>query len=222
VSSFECNVDTWAGGAYAVGLTLDFFRRNQLRALAASEKLAEMRPASRAVAMEGTMGVSAMMKMRRGVHAGLLTSSVLLSPSSPAAEVQAPPVTGLVPDHATLSVANIESEAAWYQRVLGFKLLPHNDTNPDFLNWHLVIPGYRIDLLKIKGSVPRNPVRPVYQQQGWVHVVFHVQDVSVALKTLQALQVELDIGRDDKSVPIQLLLHDPEGNEVEIRRNVVL
>jgi catechol 2,3-dioxygenase-like lactoylglutathione lyase family enzyme len=139
----------------------------------------------------------------------------------PASSAQPGPVTGLVPDHATLSVENIEREAEWFERVLGFKPLSKSDTNPDFRNWHLVIPGYRIDLIKFKGSKRPAPLESPYLQQGWTHVVFHVEDVSAALKSLQALHVEVK-ANDLQGVPIQLLIHDPEGNEIEIRRNLVL
>ena len=134
-------------------------------------------------------------------------------------ETQAPPVTGLVPDHATLSVENLDREAEWYGRVLGFKVLRKMDSNPDFINEQLAIPGYRIDIIKYKGSKRPAPVDPLYLQQGWIHVVFHVDNVPDALKQLQALHVEPKVNYE-KGIPIQLLLHDPEGNEIEIRRNV--
>ncbi|HUO21569.1 MAG TPA: VOC family protein [Caulobacteraceae bacterium] len=133
-----------------------------------------------------------------------------------------PPVTGLVPDHATLSVENLELEAAWYQRVLGFKIYSRSEANPDMRNWHLVIPGYRIDMVKFKGS-HRDPDGPsVYSKQGWTHVVFHVPDVAQALKTLQALHVDTQVNRDPKGVPIQILIRDPEGNQIEIRRDLLV
>jgi len=133
------------------------------------------------------------------------------------------PVTGLVPDHATLSVAGIEREAEWYERVLGFKPFSKSEANPDFRNWHLVIPGYRIDLVQFKGSKRPPAQESPYLQQGWTHVVFHVEDVSLALRQLQALNVDVAVSRDNKTgVPIQLLIHDPEGNEVEIRRNLLV
>lgn len=131
----------------------------------------------------------------------------------------ASPVTGLVPDHATLSVENIDREAEWYGRVLGFKILRKMDSNPDFINEQLAIPGYRIDIIKYKGSKRPAAVDPLYLQQGWIHVVFHVDSVPDALKQLQALHVEPKVNYE-KGVPIQLLLHDPEGNEIEIRRNL--
>jgi catechol 2,3-dioxygenase-like lactoylglutathione lyase family enzyme len=132
------------------------------------------------------------------------------------------PVTGLAPDHATLSVANIEREAEWYERVLGFKPFSKSEANPDFRNWHLVIPGYRIDLVQFKGSRRQPPLESPYLQQGWTHVVFHVEDVQMALRQLQALNVDVVIARDNNGVPIQLRIRDPEGNEVEIRRNLLV
>ena len=134
----------------------------------------------------------------------------------------ASPVTGLVPDHATLSVENIEREAEWYGRVLGFKIFSKSDANPDFRNWHLFIPGYRIDLVKWKGS-HRNPEgNSVYLQQGWTHVVFHVPEVAVAVKQLEALHIETQVNKDAKGVPIQCLIRDPEGNQIEIRRDLLV
>ncbi|MGB6306999.1 MAG: VOC family protein [Steroidobacteraceae bacterium] len=133
-----------------------------------------------------------------------------------------PPVTGLVPDHAALSVENLEREAEWYERVLGFKVLSKFVASPEFSGSHLVIPGYRIDLIKYKGSKRPEPVDPIYLRQGWIHVVFHVDDVAAAWKVLQAHHVDVAVTKDDKGTPIQLHIHDPEGNELEIRRNVVL
>jgi catechol 2,3-dioxygenase-like lactoylglutathione lyase family enzyme len=153
---------------------------------------------------------------------GVLFCGIALSQQSSAQNVQIPPITGLGPDHATLSVENIEKEAQWYEQVLGFKKLSGEDTDPDHLNWHLVIPGgYRIDLVKYKGSKRPAPVDPDFLQQGWVHVDFHVDDVAAALKTLQAFHIDVQVKTVDGK-PVQLRFHDPEGNELEVRRNVVL
>ena len=153
---------------------------------------------------------------------GVLFCGVAFSQQPSADNAQAPPVTGLVPDHATLSVENLQLEADWYARVLGFKVFSKSDSNPDMLNWHLVIPGYRIDLVKYKGSKRPAPVDPPYLQQGWIHVVFHVEDVAAALKTLQALHVQTTVNRLKDGTPFQIDLQDPEGNLLEIRRNLVV
>ncbi len=132
---------------------------------------------------------------------------------------RASPVTGLVPDHATLSVENLEVEASWYERVLGFKVLRRMDSNPDFINQQMAIPGYRIDLIRYKGSKRPAPVDPLYLQQGWIHVVFHVDNLATALSQLQALHVQpKSIGKDDKGDLISIVLRDPENNEIEVRR----
>lgn len=139
---------------------------------------------------------------------------------SAANDSQAPPITGLVPDHATLSVENLDVEASWYERVLGFKVFRKMDSNPDFINQQMAIPGYRIDLIKYKGSKRPASVDPLYLQQGWIHVVFHVDSVAKALSQLQALHVQpKSIGKDDQGNPISILLRDPENNEIEVRRN---
>jgi catechol 2,3-dioxygenase-like lactoylglutathione lyase family enzyme len=166
-----------------------------------------------------------MFKRIAGFFAALIVASVLFIGAAfsqqPSAvnHSQAPPVTGLVPDHATLSVENLDMEASWYERVLGFKVVRKMDSNPDFINQQMAIPGYRIDLIKYKGSKRPAPVNPLYLQQGWIHVVFHVDSVATALSQLQALHVQpKSIGKNDQGNPISILLRDPENNEIEVRR----
>ena len=131
---------------------------------------------------------------------------------------QPAPLTGLAPDHATISVENIDRVAEWYEKILGFKIADRFDTNPDFLLEQLSIPGYRIDLVKCKGSARPAQANPVFLQQGWVHVVFNTQDLPSALKQLQALNVKLTSNQDADGTLTRLVLHDPEGNEVEVVR----
>ena len=166
--------------------------------------------------------------MKALIPAAVLAAVALAAaPQAPAQPAQpqppaAGPVTGLAPDHATLSVESIEREAEWYGRVLGFKVFSKSDANPDFRNWHLVIPGYRIDLVKWKGSSRAPEGNSVYLRQGWTHVVFHVPEVAVAVKQLEALHVEMQVNKDAGGVPIQILIRDPEGNQVEIRRDLLV
>jgi catechol 2,3-dioxygenase-like lactoylglutathione lyase family enzyme len=159
-----------------------------------------------------------------GLHfiVGALFCGLALAQQPSPDNAQPPPVTGLVPDHAALSVENIDQELEWFQRVLGFKVFSKFVT-PDHVSMvHLVIPGYRIDLIKVPGSKRPAPTDPLWMQQGWIHIVFHVDDVGAALKTLQALHVDFSVTTDDKGTPIQIRVHDPEGNEIEIRRNLVV
>jgi len=113
-----------------------------------------------------------MFKRIEGFFVALIVASVLFTGAafsqqpSAANDSQAPPITGLIPDHATLSVENLYVEASWYERVLGFKVWRKMDSNPDFINQQMAIPGYRIDLIKYKGSKRPAPVDPLYLQQG--------------------------------------------------------
>jgi catechol 2,3-dioxygenase-like lactoylglutathione lyase family enzyme len=152
---------------------------------------------------------------------GILVSCLAIAQpaSAQSKEEQAPPVSGLVPDHATISVADIEREAEWYTRVLGFKLWRKMGTDPDNINYQMWIPGYRIDIVQYKGSKRPTPVDPLYLQQGWIHVVFHVDDVARALAQLQALHVvPKEVNKDAQGNLIQIRLRDPENNEIEIGR----
>jgi catechol 2,3-dioxygenase-like lactoylglutathione lyase family enzyme len=153
----------------------------------------------------------------RFVGAVVLCGVALSQPGLAQAEDSHPaPLTGLAPDHATISVENLDRTADWYQRFLGFKVAQRFDTNPDFLLEQLSIPGYRIDLVKYKGSVRPASVNPLYLQQGWVHVVFNVQDLPAAFKEPQALNVNVAADKDANGVPTRLVMHDPEGNEIEL------
>jgi len=136
--------------------------------------------------------------------------------SQTSSNIEPGPLTGLAPDHATISVENLDRVAEWYGRILGFKVTQRFDTDPGFVLEQMRIPGYRIDLVKYKGSSRPAPVDPVFLQQGWIHVVFNVQDMSAALKQLQALNVKLTANKDANGVPTRIVLHDPEGNEVEV------
>lgn len=162
---------------------------------------------------------------------GVCLCTVAGANGAPVVKAQPPPVAGIVPDHDAFSVANIVRDAAWYERVLGFKVVAKHGSGPDLLNWRLQIPGYSINLVQAKGSKRPPPVEPIYLRQGWIHLVFRVRDVAAALKELQALHVKVSVTylcdhdvHETKhcrnGVPIQLHFDDPEGNQLEIGGNM--
>jgi hypothetical protein len=55
-------------------------------------------------------------------------------------------------NHVTASVANLEQEAAWYERVLGFHRSELLGGRKDFGLYQMTMPGNRIDLVWQKGS----------------------------------------------------------------------
>jgi hypothetical protein len=83
-------------------------------------------------------------------------------------------------NHVTASVANLEQEAAWYERVLGF----HRSAlllggRKDFGLYQMTMPGNRIDLVWQMGSA-RHQQAKGRMEQGWLHVVFNTPDLKVA------------------------------------------
>jgi predicted enzyme related to lactoylglutathione lyase len=53
-------------------------------------------------------------------------------------------------------------------------------------------------------------------RQGWLHVVFHTPMIEEALKRLQAAGIDVKAFKDDDGHLQRLILHDPEGNELEL------
>jgi catechol 2,3-dioxygenase-like lactoylglutathione lyase family enzyme len=124
----------------------------------------------------------------------------------------------LSPHHATISVADMEKETAWFERVLGF----HREDEPipapqsaTIQLRHMTIPGYRIDLFWQKGSVRRRQVSGG-MEQGWFHVVFKTPAIDADFKRLMDAGTDVTANRNAQSAITRLVFHDPEGNELEI------
>jgi catechol 2,3-dioxygenase-like lactoylglutathione lyase family enzyme len=120
----------------------------------------------------------------------------------------------LTPHHATISVADLDKESQWYASVLGFqKSNPFE--NPDSTGCSMVIPGYRVDLIQQKGS-SRKDTQLGLLRQGWLHVVFRTPMIQEALQRLQAAGTDVEAFKSEDDHLQRLILHDPEGNEVEL------
>jgi catechol 2,3-dioxygenase-like lactoylglutathione lyase family enzyme len=120
----------------------------------------------------------------------------------------------LSPDHATASVADMEKEAAWYESVFGFQEVSRSSNSADFLVRHLRLGDYRIDLVWQKGS--SRPAQPGSLRQGWFHVVFRTPAIADDFQRLVDLHTDVKADRNAQRAPTRLILHDPEGNELEI------
>lgn len=121
----------------------------------------------------------------------------------------------LYPHHATASVANIDKEEAWYERVFGFREILRSNTGSDYEIRQMVIPTYRIDLVWQKGSV-RHPNSTPYSNQGWVHIVFKTPAIEADYHKLVADGTDVKADRNIRAAITRLVVHDPEGNEIEI------
>lgn len=128
----------------------------------------------------------------------------------------------LKPSHATASVGNLDRAIKWYTEKLGFKVARHDKSNPDRQVAWLTIPGYRIDLIQLKGSEKRPVPKDRMMAQGWAHIVFAVPDVDRTYAILKARGVVLP-----EPVATNEVLHirtshfpDSEGNWLEIYQDV--
>jgi catechol 2,3-dioxygenase-like lactoylglutathione lyase family enzyme len=116
-------------------------------------------------------------------------------------------------NHVTASVANLEQEAAWYERVLGFHRSALLGGRKDFGLYQMTMPGNRIDLVWQMGSV-RHQLAKGRMEQGWLHVVFNTPDLKSAYEYLVVQGTDVVIERDAQQKIVHLTLHDPEGNEI--------
>jgi catechol 2,3-dioxygenase-like lactoylglutathione lyase family enzyme len=157
-----------------------------------------------------------------------LTTVVLLGPACLSGQTSAAPAQTpaqamatspieFSPDHATLSVADLEKEVAWYERVMGYKVSERGKRGDDFEFVYMTIPGYRIDLSWRKGSV-RHHVLDTQMDQGWMHIVFTSPALDADYNQLVALKADVKANKNKDSAINRLSLHDPEGNEIEIQR----
>jgi len=121
----------------------------------------------------------------------------------------------LSPHHATASVADLDKESRWYERVLGFQEIKKVRNGSDFEVRQMSIPGYRIDLVWQKGSSRQHGAKGSFSQ-GWLHVVFKTPVIDANYERLLALETDVKADRDAQSAITRLVFHDPEGNEIEI------
>ncbi len=116
-------------------------------------------------------------------------------------------------NHMTASVANLELEAEWYERVLGFHRSKLVGGRKDFGLYQMTMPGIRIDLVWQMGS-SRHQKMTGRLEQGWLHLVFNTPDLKAAYRYLVAQRTDVRIERDAQQRIVHLTLHDPEGNEI--------
>jgi catechol 2,3-dioxygenase-like lactoylglutathione lyase family enzyme len=121
----------------------------------------------------------------------------------------------LASHHVSLSVADLDKQQAFYEKVLGFKMgAVRKDANGE--TRQVVIPGYAINLTKSNGSM-RHPRSEGNLEQGWFHIVLATPILDEVQKRLEAQQVKTRRAVVNGALS-RLLVFDPEGNEIELIR----
>jgi catechol 2,3-dioxygenase-like lactoylglutathione lyase family enzyme len=117
--------------------------------------------------------------------------------------------------HITASVIDIDRAIKWYQDVLGFTLIERGTRqNGNFKFAELKIPGFGVALVQT-GSPAAPPAGRVVAPPDWVHIVFTVP-IPMPLQNAQAAAQTCSCVQASTSPIREFLMHDSEGNEIEI------
>ena len=125
-------------------------------------------------------------------------------------------MAGMTMGQITFSVQDLDLVSDWYVKMLGFKVVQTSTPHEGFTFRTISIPGFSIDLVKQTGSSTATWPYSRYMQQGYVHYAFYVNDVTSALKELQAKKADVTPLTGGDGQINRLILHDPEGNEFEL------
>jgi catechol 2,3-dioxygenase-like lactoylglutathione lyase family enzyme len=136
-------------------------------------------------------------------------------PLAAAAEPLARQALALKPHHITAAVVDIERAAKWYQEVLGFKLDQRGSrAEGKFQFAELSLSGFGIALIQLPPGVAK-PRGTEALAPSWVHIVFSVSDLPAAFSLLKSRGADV-FTRDNSAATSSFLLHDSEGNEIEV------
>ena len=154
--------------------------------------------------------------------AAILLFAACLSAALPLSAQSASDPLELKPHHAAASVGNLDRAVKWYTEKLGFKVATRRRIDAEREIAWMTIPGYRIDLLQVKGSAPHPPVKDHMLVQGWGHIVFGVTSVDRTYAILKARGVELpETPTSNEELHLRAFhFPDSEGNWLEIYQDL--
>lgn len=117
----------------------------------------------------------------------------------------------------TMSVPNIETTVAWYERVLGFKL-DQTKTYPEFKTRlaFLVRDGFRVELIEdanAKPGIVRADAPAHTATHGYSQFMFQTRDLASIKRHMQAMQVPIHFEFENAELGIRIFfVRDPNQN----------
>jgi methylmalonyl-CoA/ethylmalonyl-CoA epimerase len=131
-------------------------------------------------------------------------------------------ISTLRTNHFAVSVSDLERSIAWYEQVLGFKLLCRNMI--DHINTpvaHLDAPdsGFVLELYSPPGAMPVPEERKTPDEDmktnGNKHFSLTIADRSITFAELEAHGIPV-VFTADCWVTYVIFIHDPDGNIIEL------
>ena len=129
----------------------------------------------------------------------------------------------ITPHHFGLSVPNLEESIAWYQKMLGFKVVTrmNQGANSEKMLVALLRRGnFYLELFQVAGAKPlpeyrRDPTADL-GVHGLKQMAFQVADVQAAAKELKAKGAEIAMGPVDSPGVAFVFIRDNAGNCFEL------
>jgi catechol 2,3-dioxygenase-like lactoylglutathione lyase family enzyme len=120
-------------------------------------------------------------------------------------------------DHATAVAQDLDRAIRWYQAMLGLSLI-NRGSRPNGMRYaDLAMPGYGISLVQLPATTAKAAAPQAAAATGWIHPVFTVPDADGAYRELLRRGVDAFLRPGQSAEHIAgFLLHDSEGNELEI------
>lgn len=132
----------------------------------------------------------------------------------------------LKPHHATAAVSDLDRAIRWYEQMLGFKVVNRGERPNGMRFADLEIAGLPSRDGTATGQVfgiglvqnPATPSQPApAARSGWIHIVFSVPDPARAFAALKSRGADITVRGNPAPAQITtFLLHDNDGNEIEI------
>jgi len=117
--------------------------------------------------------------------------------------------------HITAAVVDMDRAVKWYRDVLGLRVDQRGSRMEGKMQFaELSVPGFGVALIQLPPGTAQ-PRGAGELTPSWVHIVFTVPDVKSAFALLRGRGADVHT-RDQSPVTDSFLLHDSEGNEIEI------